>query len=97
MDLMYKVLPNYGVVIIILVFIVRVLMHPLTRKGQVSMSKMGKLAPMVEEIKKKYGNDKVEMNKQIMAFYKEQGATPISLVCCRCYSRCLYGWHFTVR
>jgi YidC/Oxa1 family membrane protein insertase len=77
MDLMYKVLPNYGVVIIILVLIVRLLMHPLTRKGQVAMSKMGKLAPMVEEIKKKYGNDKIEMNKQIAAFYKEHGATPI--------------------
>jgi YidC/Oxa1 family membrane protein insertase len=76
MDLMYKVLPNYGVVIIILVLIVRLLMHPLTRKGQVSMSKMGKLAPKVEEIKKKYGNDKVEMNKQMMALYKEQGASP---------------------
>jgi YidC/Oxa1 family membrane protein insertase len=77
MDLMYKVLPNYGLVIIILVLIVRLLMHPLTRKGQVAMSKMGKLAPMIEEIKKKYGNDKVEMNKQIAAFYKQHGATPI--------------------
>jgi YidC/Oxa1 family membrane protein insertase len=77
MDLMYKVLPNYGLVIIILVLIVRLLMHPLTRKGQVAMSKMGKLAPAIEEIKKKYGNDKVEMNKKIAAFYKEHGATPI--------------------
>ncbi len=77
MDLMYKVLPNYGLVIIILVLIVRLLMHPLTRKGQVAMSKMGKLAPAIEEIKKKYGNDKVEMNKQIAAFYKQHGATPI--------------------
>lgn len=77
MDLMYKVLPNYGLVIIILVLIVRLLMHPLTRKGQVAMSKMSKLAPMIEEIKKKYGNDKVEMNKQIATFYKEHGATPI--------------------
>ncbi len=77
MDLMYKVLPNYGLVIIILVLIVRLLMHPLTRKGQVAMSKMSKLAPAIEEIKKKYGNDKVEMNKHIATFYKEHGATPI--------------------
>ncbi len=77
MDLMYKVLPNYGVVIIILVLIVRLLMHPLTRKGQVAMSKMGKLSPMVEEIKKKYSGDKVEMNKQMMALYKTHGASPV--------------------
>ena len=76
MDLMHKVLLNYGLVIIIFVFIVRLLMHPLTRKSQVSMSKMGKLAPMVEEIKKKYANDKVEMNKRMMALYKGQGASP---------------------
>lgn len=41
------------------------------------MSKMGKLAPMAEEIKKKYANNKAEMNKQLMALYKEHGASPI--------------------
>ena len=41
------------------------------------MSKMSKLAPRAEEIKKKYGNNKTEMNKQMMALYKEQGASPI--------------------
>ncbi|NIP85467.1 MAG: hypothetical protein GTO03_07855, partial [Planctomycetales bacterium] len=53
---------NYGVAIIILVLIVRILLHPLTKKGQVSMMKMqkqaGKFAPKIEELKKKYGNDK---------------------------------------
>jgi YidC/Oxa1 family membrane protein insertase len=77
MGWMHYALPNYGVVIIILVFIVRLLMHPLTKKSQVSMSKMSKLAPMVEEIKKKYANDKVEMNKQMMALYRQQGASPV--------------------
>ncbi len=37
----------------------------------------GKLGPKVEEIKKKYANNKAEMNKQVMAIYKEQGASPI--------------------
>lgn len=41
------------------------------------MSKMGKLGPKTEEIKKKYANNKAEMNKQIMALYREQGASPI--------------------
>ena len=41
------------------------------------MAKMSKLAPRAEEIKKKYGNNKTEMNKQMMALYKEQGASPI--------------------
>jgi YidC/Oxa1 family membrane protein insertase len=74
---MYAVIHNYGVVIIILVFLMRLVMHPITKKSQVSMSKMSKLAPKAEQIKKKYANNKAEMNKQMMALYKEQGASPI--------------------
>ena len=74
---MYGFIHNYGVVIIILVFMVRLAMHPVTKKSQVSMSKFSKLAPKAEEIKKKYAGNKAEMNKQTMALYKEQGASPI--------------------
>ncbi|MHC4679878.1 MAG: membrane protein insertase YidC [Planctomycetota bacterium] len=77
MKLMYTVVRNYGVVIIILVFLMRLVMHPVTKKSQVSMSKMSTLAPKVEEIKKKYANNKAEMNKQMMALYREQGASPV--------------------
>jgi YidC/Oxa1 family membrane protein insertase len=76
MKWMYGFIRNYGVVIIILVFVLRIAIHPLTKKSQVSMSKMSKLAPKAEEIKKKYANNKTEMNKQLMALYKEQGASP---------------------
>jgi len=77
MKWMYGFIPNYGVVIIILVFVMRLCMHPITKKSQISMSKMGTLAPKAEEIKKKYANNKAEMNKQMMALYREQGASPI--------------------
>jgi YidC/Oxa1 family membrane protein insertase len=77
MKWMYGFIGNYGVVIIILVFLMRLAMHPITKKSQVSMSKMSKLTPMAEEIKKKYANDKAEQNKQLMALYKEHGASPI--------------------
>jgi len=77
MKWMHGFIPNYGVVIIILVFLMRLVMHPITKKSQVSMSKMSTLAPKAEEIKKKYANNKAEMNKQMMALYREQGASPI--------------------
>jgi YidC/Oxa1 family membrane protein insertase len=77
MKWMYGFIGNYGVVIIILVFLMRLAMHPITKKSQVSMNKMTKLTPMAEEIKKKYANDKAELNKQLMALYKEHGASPI--------------------
>ena len=77
MKFLYGWIPNYGLVIIILVALVRLALHPVTKKSQISMHKMSKLAPRAEEIKKKYGNSKTEMNKQMMALYKEQGASPI--------------------
>jgi YidC/Oxa1 family membrane protein insertase len=77
MKWMYGFIPNYGVVIIILVLVMRLLLHPITKYSQVSMHKMSKLAPRAEEIKKKYAANKAEMNKKLMELYREQGASPI--------------------
>jgi len=77
MKWMYGFIGNYGVVIIILVCLFRLIMHPVTKKSQVSMSKMSTLAPKVEELKKKYASNKAELNKQMMALYREHGASPI--------------------
>ena len=71
-------LGNYGVVIMVLVFLVRLIMHPVTKKSQVSMMRMQKLGPMMEELKKKYAKDKAELNKKVMQLYKEQGVSPLS-------------------
>jgi YidC/Oxa1 family membrane protein insertase len=78
MKWMYFVIPNYGVVIIILVLVMRLVLHPVTRHSQVAMHKMSKLAPRAEEIKKKYAGNKAEMNKKLMELYREQGASPIT-------------------
>ncbi|MGE5296597.1 MAG: YidC/Oxa1 family insertase periplasmic-domain containing protein, partial [Solirubrobacterales bacterium] len=77
MNWMYAIIPNYGIVIIILVFLMRLALHPITKKSQIAMSKMTKLAPRAEEIKQKYGNNKAEMNKKLMELYREQGASPV--------------------
>jgi len=81
MNTMYMLmgpLGNYGVVIMILVGLVRLVMHPITKKSQVSMMKMQKLGPKMKEIQAKYANNKQEMNKQVMAMYREQGVSPVS-------------------
>ncbi len=77
MNWLYQYIPNYGIVIIIFVFVVRLVLHPITKKSQISMMKMSKLAPKAEEIKKKYGDNKAEMQKQMTLLYKEHGAAPI--------------------
>jgi len=64
---------NYGVAIIVLVIIVRILLHPLTKRGQISMSKMAKLAPKMKELQEKYKNDKDTLNREMLKHSKEQG------------------------
>jgi YidC/Oxa1 family membrane protein insertase len=77
MKWMYGFIHNYGIVIMILVFLMRLILHPVTKKSQVAMSRMTKLAPRTEEIKKKYAGNKTEMNKHLMELYREQGASPV--------------------
>jgi YidC/Oxa1 family membrane protein insertase len=77
MEVGFAVTGNYGVVIIILVLLVRLILHPISKKSQVNMMKMGKMGPKIEEIKQKYAGNKEEIQKQTMAIYKQQGATPI--------------------
>ncbi len=73
----YILFKDWGLAIIALVFSVRFLLHPITKRSQMSMMKMGKMGPEVEKLKKKYGDDKDGLNKAMMQFYKEQGATPV--------------------
>lgn len=79
---------NYGVAIIILVLIVRTLLHPLTKKGQVNMMRMqqqmGSLQPRIEELKKRYGNDKARLNQEVMKLYQETGVNPASQMLTGC-------------
>lgn len=67
---------NYGLAIFLLVLIVRLLLHPLTKKGQVTMSKMKKLQPMMKELEKKYADDKDAMNRERIKLFRQHGATP---------------------
>ncbi|MFP4106013.1 MAG: YidC/Oxa1 family insertase periplasmic-domain containing protein [Phycisphaerae bacterium] len=75
--LSYVALGNYGIAIIMLVFIVRLILHPLTKKGQVSMMKMQKLSPKINKIKEKYADDKDTQMREIQNVYRQAGATPI--------------------
>lgn len=67
---LFAIFRDYGVGIIILVLIVRALLHPITKKGQINMvrmqHKMGELAPKIEELKKKYANDRARLNQEMM-------------------------------
>lgn len=81
LDLFYQIPPhNYGIAIIILVVLVRLLLHPLTKKSQVNMMKVqqqqASLKPKLDAIKAKYANDKVKLNQATMDLYREEGINP---------------------
>lgn len=71
------ILRDWGLAIIALVGVVRLLLHPITRKSQLSMMKMSKLGPEIERLKKKYGDNKEELSRAMMQFYRETGFSPL--------------------
>jgi YidC/Oxa1 family membrane protein insertase len=68
---------NYGVVIIVLVLVVRVLLHPITKRSQVSMMRMQKLGPKMKEVQEKYKDDKAAQQKAMGEVFRQTGVSPI--------------------
>ena len=67
---------NYGLAIILLATLVRVVMHPLSMMSMKSMRAMQKLQPEMERIRAKYKKDPQAMNAAVMALYKENKVNP---------------------
>lgn len=68
---------NYGVAIILLTLIVRIVFFPLTERGNRSMRKMSKLAPKAKEIREKYKDNPQLMNQKTMELYRQEGVSPL--------------------
>ena len=68
---------SYGLDIILLTVLIKILMWPLTHKSFVSMKRMGKLQPQMERLKERYGDDKEKLNKEIMELYRRNGVNPL--------------------
>jgi YidC/Oxa1 family membrane protein insertase len=68
---------SYGVDIILLTVLIKILMAPLTHKSYVSMKQMQKLQPQMERLKERYSEDKEKLNKEIMELYRRNGVNPL--------------------
>jgi YidC/Oxa1 family membrane protein insertase len=68
---------SYGIDIILLTVLIKLLMAPLTHKSFVSMKQMQKLQPQMERLKEKYKDDKEKLNKEIMELYRRNGVNPL--------------------
>jgi YidC/Oxa1 family membrane protein insertase len=73
-----KYISNYGIIIIILVFIIKIVLSPLTYKSHISMAKTKALKPELDELKEKYGGDMQKMQAEQMKLYQQVGVNPLS-------------------
>jgi len=71
------VVQNWGVAIILLTVLVKVLLFPLTAKSVRSMNEMRKLQPEIEKLKAKLGNDREKLNLATMQLYQQHKVNPL--------------------
>ncbi|GAB4439382.1 MAG: membrane protein insertase YidC [bacterium] len=78
LNFFYKFTKNYGVSIILLTILIKLAFFPLSHKSYKSMKALQKLQPKMEEIRKKYANDREALNREMMLLYKRHGVNPLS-------------------
>jgi YidC/Oxa1 family membrane protein insertase len=74
---LHKIIPNYGLVIIVLSALTKLLFYPLTQKSFKSMRDMQRLQPELEALREKYKKDAKRLNEETMKLYRERGMNPL--------------------
>ncbi|MEW5783619.1 MAG: YidC/Oxa1 family membrane protein insertase [Bacillota bacterium] len=74
----YGVIPNFGVAIILLTLLVKLITFPLNNKQIQSAKRMQELQPEIKKIQQKYKNDKEKQNKAVMEFMQENKMNPLA-------------------
>lgn len=77
MNFFYKYCRNYGIAILLLTFLIRVLFHPLTKKSLKSMREMQRIQPQIAKIKEKFKDDRQQMNKEVMELMRANKVNPL--------------------
>lgn len=77
MTFLHGFIPNWGLVIIALTFLVKMALHPVNKKSMQSMKAMQQLQPKLQEIKKKFENDRDKQNQEIMKLFRTHKVNPM--------------------
>ena len=75
---LYSLVGNYGIAIILMTLILRILMWPLTRKSYASTMAMQKMQPEIQRVQKLYANDKTRLQMEMMKVYQAHKTSPMS-------------------
>ena len=77
---LYNIIPfhDFGVAIILLTLLIRILLYPLNQKAIRSQKKLTELQPQIKELQAKFKTDKVKQSQALMELYKKEGINPAS-------------------
>nr|WP_303935249.1 membrane protein insertase YidC [Treponema denticola] len=78
MEIFYKIIPNWGVALLLLTLLMRIIFFPLTKKSSEATKRMQELQPQINELQQKYKNNPQKLNAEMVKFYKEAGYNPAS-------------------
>jgi YidC/Oxa1 family membrane protein insertase len=76
LDYIYLVVGNFGIAIMLLTVLVKLVFFPLANKSYRAMNKMKKLAPLMQELRQRFGEDKARLNQEMMGLYKREKVNP---------------------
>ena len=72
----YSHIGNFGLALMLLTVLIKLMMYPLANKSYVAMSQMKRFQPEMTRIREQYTDDKMRMNQEIMAMYKREKVNP---------------------
>ncbi len=77
LNMLYGICGNYGLAIILLTVVIRLIIYPLNQKSFRSMKEMQKMQPRIAELQAKYKDDPKKKQQEMMKIYKEHGVNPV--------------------
>ncbi|WP_376092357.1 membrane protein insertase YidC [Roseomonas sp. CCTCC AB2023176] len=78
LDWLFRITGNFGIAILVFTVALKLAFFPLANKSYKSMSRMKDLAPKMQELKAKYGDEPAKMQQEMMGLYKNAGVNPAS-------------------
>jgi len=77
MNWVFRYTHNYGIAIILLTIVIKIIFWPLTQKSFESMQTMKKIQPKIAQIREKYKNDREKLNQELMGIYRTYKVNPL--------------------
>ncbi|MBQ3404889.1 MAG: membrane protein insertase YidC [Oscillospiraceae bacterium] len=74
----YQITGNYGIALLLFALLVRLIMLPFQMKSKRSTLKMTRAQPIIQDLQKRYANNKQKLNDEMSRFYRENGIKPLS-------------------